>query len=57
MFLKCRDLVVDPDLMEKRLAVHCAWWEEASLVTLAPECFETILPNPEWMDDVFGGNT
>jgi len=56
MFLKCRDLAVDPDLMEKRLAVHCEWLREASLVTLAPESFEKILPNPELVDDVFGGN-
>jgi hypothetical protein len=57
MFLKYGDLVVDPHLMEKRLVVHCAWWEEASLVTLVPESFEKILPNPDRLDEVFGGNT
>jgi hypothetical protein len=46
---KCRDLAVDRDLMEKRLAVHCEWLRQASLVTLALESFEKTLPNLERM--------
>jgi hypothetical protein len=49
ILFKCRDLAVDRDLMEKRLAVHCEWLRQASLVTLALESFEKTLPNLERM--------
>ncbi|MGD0368150.1 MAG: hypothetical protein ABSA94_11900, partial [Acidobacteriaceae bacterium] len=56
MLLKLSALAVDRDLMEKRLAVHCGWLRQASLVHAGSRAFCNDTSEFWGSNTVLGGN-